>query len=97
VCWSDEVIFYIRAGRSIFYITRGSREKYLKKNLKPTFKSGRTAISAWFCFYRNKIGLLIIIPKGDIMTAACYLEVVKKHFISFYRRIKRKYGPDVIV
>jgi hypothetical protein len=97
VCWSDEVTFYVGADGSIFYVTRRSGEEYLEKNLKPTFKSGHTAVGAWSCFCGDEIGLLVIIPKGGMMTAACYLEVVKKHFIPFYRRMRRKYSPDVIV
>jgi hypothetical protein len=45
VCWSDKVTFHVGADGSIFYVTRGSREEYLEKNLKPSFKSGRTTVS----------------------------------------------------
>jgi len=43
------------------------------------------------------MGPLVIIPKGGTMTAKRYLETVKKHFIPFYRRMRRKYGPSVVM
>jgi hypothetical protein len=76
-----------------FYVTRGSGEEYLEKNLKLTFKSGRTAVGAWSYFCGDEIGPLVIIPKRGTMAAARYLEMVKKHFIPFYRRMRRKYDP----
>ena len=44
VCWSDEATFYVGESNNIFYVTRGPNEEWLGKNLKPTFKSGRTAV-----------------------------------------------------
>jgi hypothetical protein len=31
------------------------------------------------------------------MTAKRYKETLKKHFIPFYKRTKRKYSPDVVM
>ena len=31
------------------------------------------------------------------MTAARYLETVKEYYIPFYKRIVKKYGPEVIL
>ena len=43
------------------------------------------------------MGPLVIIEKGETMTAKRYLETVKKHFIPFYQRMVRKDGRDVIM
>jgi hypothetical protein len=44
VCWSDEATFYVGEDNNIFYVTRGANEEFLEKNLRPTFKSGRTLV-----------------------------------------------------
>ena len=44
VCWLDEVTFHVGDDGSVFYVTRGAREEYLEKNLKPSFKSGCTTV-----------------------------------------------------
>jgi hypothetical protein len=69
----------------------------LPKNLKPTFKSGRATVGVWSCYCGDEIGPSVVIRKGGTMTAKRYLETVKKHFLPFYRRIKRKYGPEVVI
>jgi transposase len=97
VCWSDEATFYVGESNNIFYVTRGPNEEWLGKNLKPTFKSGRTAVGVWTCFCGDEIGPLVILPKGGTMTAKRYIEVLKKHFIPFYRRMRAKYGPSVVI
>ena len=97
VCWSDKAIFYVGVDGSVFYMTRGAGEEYLETNLKPSFKSGHITVSIWSCFYRDRMGPLVILEKGGTMTAQRYLETVKEHFIPFYRRMVRKYGPGVVI
>jgi transposase len=99
VCWSDEVTFEVGADGSIFYVTRrsGKDEEWLDKNLKPSFKSGRTSVGVWSCYCGDKMGPLVILEKGERMTAQRYLEVAKKYFVLFYRRMRRKYGKDVVM
>ena len=75
----------------MFYVTRAAGEEYLEKNLKPSFKSGRITVGVWSCFYGNEIGPLVILEKGETLTAQRYLETVKKYFIPFYRRMRKKY------
>ena len=84
MCWSDEVIFEIGEDGNTVYITCGPGEEYKEKNLKPTFKSGRTSVGVWSCFYGIEMGPLVIIEKGGRMTAQRYLKILKKHFIPFY-------------
>ena len=46
VCWSDEVTFKVGEDLCTFWVIRGLRreEEYVDKNLRPTFKSGRTIV-----------------------------------------------------
>ena len=46
---------------------------------------------------QDEIGPLIILPKGGTMTVKRYISVLKEHFIPFYRRIRAKYGPLVVI
>jgi hypothetical protein len=43
------------------------------------------------------MGPLVILDKGDRMTAKRYLETVEKHFLPFYRRMVEKYGLEVVI
>jgi len=74
VCWSDKVTFKVGEDLQTFWVTRAPsrEEKYTDKNLRPTFKSGRTTIGVWSCFYRDKIGPLYILPEGENITAKWY-------------------------
>lgn len=40
---------------------------------------------------------LVIILKGGTINAERYMETVKKHFLPFYRRMKRKYDASVLM
>jgi hypothetical protein len=79
-----------------FYV-RGENEEFLKKNLRPTFKSGRTAVGVWSCFCGDEMGPLVILPAGRTITAERYTETLKKYFIPFYRRMRRRRGPGVVM
>jgi hypothetical protein len=68
----------------MIYVTHELGEEYLDKNLKPSFKSGRTLVGVWSYYYRDKMGPLVIIKKGGRITVKRYLETLKKHFILFY-------------
>lgn len=97
ICWSDEVTFHVGEDGNTIYVTRGPGEEYEEKNLKPSFKSGRTSVGVWSCFCGNEMGPLVIIEKGGHMTAKRYLETLKKHFIPFYKKMVEKYGPGVVM
>jgi len=81
----------------MIYVIRGLGEEYLDKNLKPSFKSGRTLVSVWSYYCGDGIGPLVIIEKRRRITAKRYLETPKKYFILFYRRIVQKYGLGVVI
>jgi Transposase len=84
VCWSDEVTFHVGEDNTTVYMTRGPGEEFLDKNLKPSFKSGRTSVGVWSCYCGDEMGPLVIIEKGGRMTIKRYLKTLKKHFILFY-------------
>ena len=46
VCWSNEVTFEVGHDSTTVYVSRrsGKKEAFLDKNLKPSFKSGRTSV-----------------------------------------------------
>ena len=57
-----------------FWVTIGARreEEYADKNLRPIFKSGRTTIGVWSCFYRDEIRPLYILLEGENIIAKRY-------------------------
>jgi transposase len=98
VIWSDESTFEIGYDGRQYWVTRGPGEEYLLKNLKPTFKSGRTSISVWGCFMGKEKGPLVVLPKGARMNQQLYTDLIlKPHFIPFYKKMVRKYGRDVVL
>jgi transposase len=99
VCWSDEVTFEVGEDSTTFWVMRGAgrEEEYVDKNLRPTFKSGRTSVGAWSCFCGDEMGPLYILPEGETMTAKRYKWVLQKLFIPFYEQMVRKYGKDVVM
>jgi hypothetical protein len=82
-----------------FFVTRGPgrEEEYVEKNLRPTFKSGRTSVGVWSCFCGDEMGPLYMLPQGEIMTAKRYKYVLQHLFIPFYKRMRRKYGEEVVM
>jgi len=78
-------------------VIRALREEYLNKNLKPSFKSGYTSIRVWSCYYSSEIGPLVILKKGGRITVIYYLEIVKKHYVPFYKCIVEKYRLKVVL
>jgi hypothetical protein len=78
VYWSDKVTFEVGEDLQTFWVTRaaGREEEYADKNLRPTFKSGRTTIRIWSCFCGDEIGPLYILPEGENMTAKRYKYVL---------------------
>src|ERR1700733_5470649 len=87
------------ADNTVFWVTRalGKGEEWLKKNLKKSLKSGRQAVGVWSCFCRPHMWPLVIIPKGGIITAVRYKEVLQQHLIPFYKRMRRLYGSDMVI
>jgi DDE superfamily endonuclease len=46
----------------------------------------------------HKLGPLVILPKGARINQTQYTELVlKPHFVPFYRKMRRKYGPEVVI
>ncbi len=99
VCWSDEVTFKTGEDLRTFFVTRaaGREEEYATKNLRPTFKSGRTTVGVWSCFCGDEMGPLYMLPEGENMTAKRYKYVLQRLFIPFYKRMRAKYGDEVVM
>ena len=99
VCQSDEVTFEVGENTNTFWVTHeaGREEEYADKNLRPTFKSGRTTVGVWSCFCGDEMGLLYMLPEGENMTAKRYKWVLQRLFIPFYKRMVKKYGSDVVM
>jgi len=78
VYWSDKVIFKVGEDLRTFFVTRGPgrEEEYATKNLRPTFKSGRTTIGVWSYFCRDEMGPLYILPQGENIIAKRYKYVL---------------------
>jgi hypothetical protein len=78
VYWSDEVIFEVGEDLRTFFVTRGlgREEEYVTKNFRPIFKSGRTTVGVWSCFYGDEIGPLYMLPQGENMIAKRYKYVL---------------------
>jgi len=43
------------------------------------------------------MGPLYILPEGENITAKRYKYVLQRLFVPFYERMKRKYGPEVVM
>jgi transposase len=99
VYWSDEVTFEIGEDLRGFFVTRGAgrEEEYADKNLRPTFKSGRTTMGIWSCFCGDEMGPLYMLPEGENMIAKRYKYVLQKLFIPFYEEMRAKYGDEVVM
>jgi hypothetical protein len=67
ICWSDEATFEIRHDGRIVWVTRAPGEEFLEKNMKPSFKSGRSLVSVWASFCGRHLGLVVVLPKGQRM------------------------------
>ena len=39
----------------------------------------------------------MILPKGQRINAKRYLEIVKEHFVLFYKRIVKKYRKGIVI
>jgi len=93
------VTFEVGEDLNTFWVTRapGREEEYTDKNLRPTFKSGRTTVGVWSYFCGDEMGPLYMLPEGKTMIAKQYKWALQKHFIPFYERMRRKYGNKVVI
>lgn len=92
-------MFEVREDLTTFWVIRGPgrAEEYTSKNLRPSFKSGRTTVGVWSYFYRDEMGPLYILLEGQNMTAKCYHYMLQRLFILFYNRMREKYSDKVIM
>ena len=96
VCWSDEAYFEIGEDNSVTYVSRRVGEEYLDKNLKPSFKSGRSRVGVWGCFMGPESGPLVVVPDGVRLTREYYTDkIFLPYFLPFYLKMREKYGYGV--
>jgi len=64
----------VREDLNTFWVSRapGREEEYVDKNLRLTFKSGKTTVGVWSCFYGDEMGPLYMLLDGKTMTAKQY-------------------------
>jgi hypothetical protein len=93
------VTFEVGEDLETFWVTRGPgrEEEYASKNLRPTFKSGRTTVGVWSCYCGDEMGPLYILLEGEHMTAKRYKYVLQRLFILFYNEMRSKYGDEVVM
>ena len=49
---------------------------YKSRNLKPTFKSGRSSVGIWGCFSLFKKGPLVVLAKGARINSRRYIKEI---------------------
>ena len=75
VIWTDECSVEIGKDSRVPWVWRRVGEKYFKKGLKPSFKSGRQSLMIWGCMANGKLGPLILMPKEE-RTGVDYVRLV---------------------
>lgn len=75
VIWTDEASVELGRESKRVNVWRKEGEEWDPQCLAPTFKSGRTSVMIWGCMMRDKLGLLVIMPK-DRRTGGDYVELV---------------------
>ena len=93
VYFLDESTFEIRIDITLPWVRRKKGTIYKSKNLKPTFKSGRSFVNIWVCISLFKKGPLVILAKGARMNSKRYIqEVLYLNAVPFYDQLMEEYG-----
>jgi DDE superfamily endonuclease/Transposase len=93
VCFSDESTFEIGIDTTPPWVRRKKGTAYESRNLKPTFKSGRSSVGIWGCISLSKKGPLVILAKGARMNSKRYIqEVLYPNAVPFYDQLIEEHG-----
>jgi Transposase/DDE superfamily endonuclease len=93
VAFSDESTFEIGIDSTPPWVRRKQGTAYESRNLKPTFKSGRSSVGIWGCISLSKKGPLVILAKGARMNSKRYIQdVLYPGAVPFYHQLVEKYG-----
>jgi len=77
VAFSDESTFEIGINTTPPWVRRKQGTAYESRNLKPTFKPGRSSVGIWGCISLFKKDPLVILAKGARMNSKSYIQVMK--------------------
>jgi DDE superfamily endonuclease/Transposase len=93
VCFSDESTFEIGIDTTSPWVRRKKGTAYESRNLKPTFKSGRSSVGIWGSISLSKKGPLVILAKGARMNSRRYIqEILYPSAVPFYDQLLGEYG-----
>lgn len=96
ICFSDESTFELGIDTTPPWVRRKHGTAYESKNLKPTFKSGRSAVGIWGAISTNFKSDLLILPAGVRMNSERYIGLVlneKAH--PFYEKVMEAHGEAI--
>ena len=96
ICFSDESTFEIGIDSRPPWVRRKRGQAYESRNLKPTFKSGRSAVGIWGAISMNFKSELLIVPRGARMNSQKYIGLVlneKAH--PFYQKVMEEHGDAI--
>jgi hypothetical protein len=93
VAWSDEATFEIGLDTTPPWVRRPKGKAYESQYLKPTFKSGRSAVGIWGCISLDFKGSLVILSKGARMNSTRYYNTILNDYVyPFYEKLTHEKG-----
>ena len=93
--WTDKATMELGIDTTPPYVRRKIGTAYKSINLKPSFKSGRSATSVWGGICLKYITNLVILPKGGRTNSAKYIKVIHDEGFNLYQRIIDEYGDAI--
>lgn len=92
VIWTDECSVELGKLSRLPLVWRRPNEKYDKRCLVPTFKSGRSSVMFWACIAYNRKGPLVFLPK-ERRNGQAYVDLVLSGPIwDFYSNLMEERG-----
>ena len=96
ICFSDESSFEIGITTTPPWVRRKHGQAYESRNLKPTFKSGRSSVGIWGAISLDFKSELAIIPHGKKMNSKRYiLQILNKKAHPFYEKVMEDRGDAI--
>ena len=93
VIWTDESSIELGFTSRKVKVWRKEGECYRPNCLAPNKRSGRISVMFWGCLWQNKLGPLVILPKGKI-DSSIYGNIVEEHIFPFYSAVQGVLGED---
>ena len=92
VAFCDEATFEVGIDTTPPYVRRKRGKAYKSKNLKPTFKSGRTTISVFAIISLDFKSKLFINRRGERNNSQRYIKILHDVGIPFYQQLTEERG-----